>query len=84
MVNMGGMFNGAESFDQDISEWCVEQISSTPLRFDDGAGFEGDDAKQPNWGGVVLNKSPASRTTVRTSIELIEVTMINSHADSHG
>ncbi len=44
------MFFGAESFNQDLSGWCVEQISSTPNEFDDGAGFEGDDAKLPNWG----------------------------------
>ena len=44
------MFRGAESFDQDISSWCVEQFDAEPNQFDMNAGFEGDDAKQPNWG----------------------------------
>ena len=47
---MEEMFRSAESFNQDISGWCVEQINSTPSRFDTRAGFEGDDAKLPNWG----------------------------------
>jgi len=46
------MFGKAESFDQDISTWCVEQITDKPVDFDVDAGFEGDDAKQPNWGGA--------------------------------
>ena len=48
--DMSYMFRGAESFDQDISAWCVKQITQKPPRFDDGAGFEGDNTKQPNWG----------------------------------
>jgi len=48
--NMGGMFVLAESFNQDISGWCVEQITEKPNSFDNGAGFEGEEANQPNWG----------------------------------
>jgi surface protein len=48
--SMNGMFQVAVSFNQDISGWCVEQINSKPDSFDNGAGFEGDDANQPNWG----------------------------------
>jgi hypothetical protein len=44
------MFYHAESFTQDISAWCVEQINQKPPRFDRDAGFEGDNTKQPNWG----------------------------------
>mgnify|MGYP002760246465 CR=1 FL=1 len=47
---MRSMFSGASSFDQDISAWCVEQITQKPPRFDEGAIFEGVNAKQPNWG----------------------------------
>jgi hypothetical protein len=47
---MTSMFARAESFNQDISGWCVEQISSKPSDFDERAGFDNDDAKQPNWG----------------------------------
>jgi surface protein len=48
--SMNGMFLNAQSFDQDISAWCVEQITQKPPLFDSGAGFEGINAKQPNWG----------------------------------
>ena len=47
---MGSMFSGASSFDQDISGWCVEQIEEKPEQFDAGAGFEGDVARQLDWG----------------------------------
>jgi hypothetical protein len=44
------MFQHAESFDQDISAWCVEQITQNPPYFDDDAGFESVTGKHPNWG----------------------------------
>ena len=44
------MFAGAESFNQDISAWCAVQISDKPNFFDEDAGFEGEEPKQPNWG----------------------------------
>ena len=47
---MERMFQFADSFNQDISSWCVEQINGKPFDFDNGAGFEGEDEKQPNWG----------------------------------
>jgi hypothetical protein len=47
---MSGMFRYAESFDQDISAWSVNQIAQKPHRFDEDAGFEGVTGKQPNWG----------------------------------
>ena len=53
--NMHGMFDRASSFNQDIGGWCVEQISEKPESdivgdFDEDAGFEGEEAKQPDWG----------------------------------
>ena len=48
--SMGHMFKHTESLDQDISGWCVEQISDKPTNFDEGSGFEGAEARQPNWG----------------------------------
>jgi hypothetical protein len=48
--DMSGMFRYAESFDQDISAWSVNQIAQKPHRFDEDAGFEGVTGKQPNWG----------------------------------
>ena len=56
VTDMTAMFYEAESFDQDISGWCVEQIDIKPIApsheaaFDENAGFEGDETKQPNWG----------------------------------
>jgi hypothetical protein len=47
---MSGMFYRASSFNQDISVWCVEPIKQKPSSFDEEAGFEGVNAKQPNWG----------------------------------
>jgi hypothetical protein len=47
---MSQMFLRASSFDQDISSWCVSQISDKPFTFDNGAGFEGETQKQPDWG----------------------------------
>jgi hypothetical protein len=44
------LFYNSESFNQDLSGWCVEQISSEPNNFDTGA----DDWVLPNsrpiWG----------------------------------
>ena len=48
--NMDGMFANATAFDQDISSWCVTNLPDKPWDFDKGAGFEGNDAKQPQWG----------------------------------
>jgi hypothetical protein len=44
---MSNMFKGASSFNQDISSWCVEQITQKPPLSDYDAGFEGVNA---NWG----------------------------------
>ncbi len=48
--DMRSMFYRASPFNQDISAWCVEQITQKPRRFDEDAGFERVTAKQPNWG----------------------------------
>ena len=50
VTTMSYMFRGAKAFNQDISSWCVESIPSKPSNFDNGAGFEGQTAKQPKWG----------------------------------
>lgn len=48
--NFSDMFNDASSMNGDISNWCVPQVVSKPTRFDQGAGFFGNDALQPEWG----------------------------------
>ena len=30
---MGGMFDGARDYDQDMTKWCVSQFSSEPFGF---------------------------------------------------
>jgi surface protein len=52
VTNMVRLFKDATSFNQDISPWCVSQISFEPYDFDAGAGFDGDTAKQPDWGNT--------------------------------
>ena len=50
VTNMDYMFYGCYEFNQDISQWCVTLIDSPPREFDEYSGFEGDTAKQPQWG----------------------------------
>lgn len=52
-VQSGGfsyLFYAATAFDQDISNWCVTNQPDKPGNFDKNAGFEGQTAKQPQWG----------------------------------
>jgi surface protein len=50
-IGMESMFYKAEAFNQDLSKWCVSTIDKKPdSKFDSGSGFEGDTAKQPQWG----------------------------------
>lgn len=53
VTNMDQMFEFSGSFDQDISDWCADLIPTKPTEFDNGApaGFAGNAAKQPQWGG---------------------------------
>jgi surface protein len=72
--NMGGMFQYAESFDQDISAWCVGQIdelTQKPSSFDEEAGFEGDNTKQPNWGDASYNNTMDEQDISDKQIEMI-------------
>lgn len=47
---MDGMFFNASSFNQELQGWCVSNIPVKPSDFDTGAGFEGNDGIQPQWG----------------------------------
>jgi hypothetical protein len=53
---MSKMFYRASSFDQDISAWCVAQITQKPSNFDQEAGFEGVNAKN-QIGGTLLKQA---------------------------
>ena len=52
------MFFGANSFNQDISNWCVANIGSEPSNFKTtaNASFQGNAAFQPSWGAAMLRK----------------------------
>lgn len=44
--NMDGMFDGATSFDQDLSGWCVPDVSAEPANFGGSPGW----STKPVWG----------------------------------
>jgi len=46
---MQGMFKHAAAFDQDLSGWSVKNFGRAADQFDEGSGFEGQTAKQPQW-----------------------------------
>ena len=50
ILYMEAMFYTASTFNQDISNWCVEKIPNKPDSFDILSGFRGQTAKQPQWG----------------------------------
>jgi hypothetical protein len=47
---MGAMFERASSFDQDLSGWCVTNITSEPMYFDTGATSWILPDSRPIWG----------------------------------
>lgn len=51
---MNEMFAGALSFNQDISHWCVELISSKPNNFDYEYGWP----NSPNWNSITWGYDP--------------------------
>lgn len=64
LTNMNFMFSGATSYNQDLGLMSVPGIASKPGAFDTGAGFEGDDARQPVWNGFVPTPSTSGIFTV--------------------
>ena len=52
VTNMDTMFRNASSFDQDLSSWCVTNITTKPSNFDlnTAVGFQNNNARQPDWG----------------------------------
>jgi hypothetical protein len=47
---MNGMFRDAAAFNQDLSDWCVELIGSTPSQFSNGAVNWTTENRLPIWG----------------------------------
>jgi len=48
VTKMGKMFAGADSFNQDLSSWCVSNIMSEPIFFSIDSSLES--ANKPIWG----------------------------------
>ena len=67
VTNMAWMFYRT-SFNQDISQWCVQSIGTAPTSFSAGAPFNGNAAFQPLWGqacsgnSVVISFDDETRT----------------------
>ena len=59
ITNFDVMFFGANSFNQDISNWCVANIGSEPSSFKTSANasFQGNAAFQPSWGAACSGNS---------------------------
>ena len=70
VASMQNMFAGASAFNQDISSWCVSQIIIKPIGFDTNAGFAGQTALQPNWGGACLDASATIGIQIRTANDI--------------
>ena len=47
---MTEMFSGASTFNQNLSSWCVSNITSEPSSFNTSSGFVNESSKQPQWG----------------------------------
>lgn len=50
VIAMNNMFNGAESFNRDLSSWCVASISTEPYNF--AVGTTAWVLPKPNWGAL--------------------------------
>ena len=59
ITNFDVMFFGANSFNQDISNWCVANIGFEPFNFKTSANasFQGNAAFQPSWGAACSGNS---------------------------
>jgi len=49
-TRMEGMFKNAAHFNRNLAFWCVKNFYALPDQFDVGSEFEGQTAKQPQWG----------------------------------
>ena len=49
---MSYMLYDAKSFNQDLSNWCVSNLATTPVNFSEGSGLRNE--FQPKWGTCPL------------------------------
>lgn len=74
VTTMNSMFQNARSFDQNLSLWCVDRLKTVPPMFDSGADFEGDSAKQPQWGMPCSRSEGWSRTREVSQVPYVDET----------
>ena len=51
-TDMSYMLYDAKSFNQDLSNWCVSNLATTPVNFSEGSGLRNE--FQPKWGTCPL------------------------------
>ena len=64
VTNMENMFKGADSFDQDISSWCVTNFSSEPAGFSTDSSLS--ESNKPVWG--TCPTTPITNDNFQTAI----------------
>jgi hypothetical protein len=74
--SMDWMFSEATSFNQDISQWCVKNITSTPTNFADGTALIADHT--PGWGGCPAEGIPPLESSKPPEIIILSPPSINS------
>ena len=71
------MFEGATSFNQDLSGWCVSNITSEPTEFANNSALT--NANKPKWGKeftiALSSGSPTQTVTATNAITPIQYTV---------
>jgi len=74
---MGGMFNSASSFNQDLSSWCVLNIGSEPINFANSSALT--NQNKPQWGKefttAITSGSQVQTHAATTAITPIQFTV---------
>jgi len=65
---MGYIFYGANSFNQDISSWCVTNISSEPYEFSSSSPLS--ESNKPFWGNCPNTLTPITDANIQTAVDL--------------
>jgi len=62
---MSGMFYQATAFNQDLTKWCVSNISTEPAGFSFNSGLT--EANKPKWGTCPISSDPIIGTWTLTN-----------------
>jgi len=68
VTDMSFMFRDAVVFNQDISNWCVQQIPSEPSNFSTNSPLQ--ESFKPNWGAECESLSVDNPTEAQLAIKL--------------